>query len=80
MNDVVIIKKRQETKTVDKVSITGDVKDADGNPLPGATVLLKGTSLGVATDATGKFKLEIPAQKEMILILILSEWQARPSR
>ena len=39
-----------------------------GNPLPGATVLLKGTSLGVATDATGKFKLEIPAQKEMILI------------
>ena len=68
VNDVVIIKKRQETKTVDKVSITGDVKDADGNPLPGATVLLKGTSLGVATDATGKFKLEIPAQKEMILI------------
>lgn len=68
VNDVVIIKKRQETKTVDKVSITGDVKDADGNPLPGATVLLKGTSLGVATDATGKFKLEIPAQKEMVLI------------
>lgn len=31
VNDVVIIKKRQETKTVDKVSITGDVKDADGN-------------------------------------------------
>ena len=29
VNDVVIIKKRQETKTVDKVSITGDVKDAD---------------------------------------------------
>ena len=41
VNDVVVIKKRQETKGVEKITITGEIKDEDGNPLPGATVLLK---------------------------------------
>lgn len=31
------------------IVITGEVKDADGEPLPGVTVVLKGTSLGCAT-------------------------------
>ena len=68
VNDVVVIKKRQETKTVEKITITGEVKDEEGTPLAGATVLLKGTTLGVATDVDGKYKLEIPVQKEMVLI------------
>lgn len=69
VNDVVVIKKRQETKAVEKITITGVVTDEEGTPLAGATVLLKGTSVGVATDMDGKFKLEIPVQKDMVLIV-----------
>ena len=50
------------------IVITGEVKDADGEPLPGVTVVLKGTSLGCATGTDGKFRLEIPEQKEMMLL------------
>ena len=50
------------------IVITGEVKDADGEPLPGVTVVLKGTSLGCATGTDGKFRLEIPEQKEMVLL------------
>ena len=36
-------------------TITGVVTDADdGSPLPGVSVVIKGTHLGTATDAMGK--------------------------
>jgi TonB-linked SusC/RagA family outer membrane protein len=42
------------------VTITGTVLDEKGDGMPGATVVLKGTSLGTSTDADGKFSLRIP--------------------
>jgi TonB-linked SusC/RagA family outer membrane protein len=40
--------------------IDGKVTTADGEPLPGVTVLLKGTSNGVSTKYDGTFSLEVP--------------------
>ncbi|KAA5549123.1 SusC/RagA family TonB-linked outer membrane protein [Adhaeribacter rhizoryzae] len=40
--------------------ITGRVTSASGEPLPGVTVLLKGTSNGTATDVDGKYSLSVP--------------------
>jgi TonB-linked SusC/RagA family outer membrane protein len=37
--------------------ITGTVSDTDGNPVPGATVSVKGTSLGTITDMDGKYSI-----------------------
>ena len=39
------------------VKVTGKVTDANGNPMPGVTVMVKGTSTGTVTDADGKFEL-----------------------
>ncbi|NBU72564.1 MAG: hypothetical protein EBS53_14170, partial [Bacteroidetes bacterium] len=40
-------------------SIRGEVRDArNGQPLTGASVVLKGTSLGATTDLNGKFTLQ----------------------
>lgn len=40
--------------------LTGVVKDETGAVIPGATVLIKGTSTGLSTDMEGKFTLELP--------------------
>ncbi len=40
--------------------MSGTVKDKKGEPLPGVTVLIKGTSVGVVSDIEGKFKIAIP--------------------
>ena len=40
--------------------LTGKVTDEEGMPLPGVTVLIKGTQLGTATDADGKYELTVP--------------------
>ena len=37
--------------------ISGTVSDENGVPLPGATVLIQGTSTGVSTDFDGNFSL-----------------------
>ncbi|MFK7811632.1 MAG: TonB-dependent receptor [Maribacter sp.] len=42
-------------------TITGTVIDGDsGDPLPGASVVVKGTNVGVATDFDGNFSIEAP--------------------
>ncbi len=38
-------------------SVSGKVTDASGTPLPGASVVIKGTTTGVLTDATGNYSL-----------------------
>ena len=40
--------------------ITGKVTDKQGTPLPGVTVLIKGTSTGVSTDVDGKYAIVVP--------------------
>ncbi|PIQ19779.1 MAG: SusC/RagA family TonB-linked outer membrane protein, partial [Cytophagales bacterium CG18_big_fil_WC_8_21_14_2_50_42_9] len=42
-------------------NITGKVSGENGEGLPGVTVLIKGTTNGTATDATGNFSLNAPA-------------------
>ncbi len=42
------------------VTVTGRVTDDTGAALPGVTVVLKGTSRGTSTDASGNFSLSVP--------------------
>ena len=43
------------------VNVSGHVKDESGEPLPGATVMIRGTSTGVTADANGAFKIKADA-------------------
>ena len=42
-------------------TVTGKIADASGNPIPGATVIIKGQKTGTVTDMDGKFTLKAPA-------------------
>ena len=48
--------------------IKGKVIDERGNPLPGATVLAKGTTKAVLTDFDGKFTIDMPANSTRLVI------------
>lgn len=42
--------------------VTGTVTDVEGTPLPGVTVVIKGTTRGTSTDAAGKYTIaDVPA-------------------
>ena len=48
------------TEPVLEQDISGKVTDEAGEPLPGASVLVKGTSIGVITDADGNYRISVP--------------------
>ncbi len=58
---------QQETEK-EATKITGHVVDKQGHPLPGVTVLVKGTSVGVVTDINGDYSIVLPEIKEPILV------------
>ena len=60
--DNTVVIRPQETKPdpVQQRVVKGVVVDVQGLPLPGVTVLLKGTTLGASTDMDGKFTLSFP--------------------
>jgi TonB-linked SusC/RagA family outer membrane protein len=39
--------------------ITGIIQDGNGEPIPGASVLVKGTTIGTVTDLSGSFVLDV---------------------
>lgn len=59
----------QVTKAAEqqKKEITGSVKDSQGLPLPGVTVAVKGTTTGTTTNASGQFKLSVPADAKALV-------------
>nr|WP_315011158.1 SusC/RagA family TonB-linked outer membrane protein [uncultured Capnocytophaga sp.] len=48
-------------------TVTGVVKDEAGTPLPGASVQVKGTSHGVATDFDGKYSIKVPNDSAVLV-------------
>ena len=48
------------------ISVSGTVIDENGEPLIGATVQQKGTSVGTATDFDGKFTLQVPSKSTLV--------------
>nr|WP_306447635.1 SusC/RagA family TonB-linked outer membrane protein [Odoribacter splanchnicus] len=72
VDQVVVIRKGKtvyvsEAPQVVRV-LQGTVRDSGGRPLPGVTVRIKGTTLGVATDQGGRYRLELPAGKDLRIL------------
>ena len=57
----ILLTRRQVAPQNRSVTVTGRVTDAKGQPVIGASVIVRGTTLGVSTDADGRFTLEVPA-------------------
>jgi len=55
----------------EKKEVKGKVLDDEGSPLPGTSVVLKGTTNGTKSDSKGYFKLEgVPDNGELILSFV----------
>ena len=55
----------QQTKTV-----TGQVVDETGEPVIGASVVVEGTTNGTITDFDGKFALQVPSGKKVVISFV----------
>jgi len=51
----------------DQKTVTGRVTDGSGMPVPGVTVLLRGTTKGTVTDADGKYTIQAGANDRVLV-------------
>jgi TonB-linked SusC/RagA family outer membrane protein len=61
-----------------RIRVAGRVTDNAGLPVPGVTVLIEGTTTGVATDIDGTYTIETPADAILLFSAIGMESQRIP--
>lgn len=66
---IVVGPRQQEAEQVSVRTIRGKVSDEQGNPLPGVTVIIKGTNVGTATDINGHYSMNLPAAASNSLLI-----------
>ncbi|TKG95436.1 TonB-dependent receptor [Puteibacter caeruleilacunae] len=67
-NVVITSKASKSTKKPAAIKkINGKVTDNTGEPLPGVSVIVKGTTIGVTTDFDGNYALSIPDNAEVVV-------------
>ena len=54
----IILTKRNDAGK--STTVTGIIRDTSGSPIVGATVVIRGTSIGVSSGADGAFSLQVP--------------------
>lgn len=52
------------------VTVNGIINDESGMPVPGATIVLKGTTKSTASDFDGKFQLQVPSNGVLTVTFI----------
>ncbi len=69
--NVVVIRKKdpvfEQPLQQEKKTITGQVTDEDGNPFPGANIIVKGTTIGTVTDIEGNYTISVPIDKKILV-------------
>ena len=68
VDKIVIIRKLAVSQQKKEIKITGKVTDEKKLPIPGATVIVKGSTVGTATDADGKYMLKLPEMKDLAIL------------
>ena len=73
MNDVVVIKDEivvaVDTARGKQQVFKGIVKDKMGDPLPGVTILIEGTTIGCATDINGRYSLALSGNAKGVVLV-----------
>lgn len=65
----VILTVGNSTQQMEK-TVTGTVADAQGEPIPGANIVVKGTTNGVTSDIDGKFVIQVPDNSTLLVSFI----------
>lgn len=58
---------KEYIKSVLQTSVSGKVVDSNGEPLPGVTILVKGSSNGTSTDFDGNYSIDVENSNDVLV-------------
>src|SRR5258705_1300152 len=70
---IIIFLSALQSASAQSGTLKGIVKDANGNPLPGASITVKGTKLGTATDLNGNYLLKLPSGQYTVVATFVGQ-------
>ena len=65
---------------LEDITVSGRVTDETNEPLPGVSVLIKGTSQGTTTNIDGKYSLQVPENATLVFSFVGMQTQEVPVR
>ena len=71
INRFIVISADQLNSAQQSKTVSGRVTDSSGTPLPGVTVLVKGTTQGIVTDVDGKYSIaNVPGDATLVFSFV----------
>jgi TonB family protein len=67
------INDEQISESLEIFEITAEIVDEYGNPIPGVSVVIKGTTVGTITNSEGVFNLKLPLVNDLVLSYVGKE-------
>ena len=67
-----------QTEQAAKISVSGTVRDASGQPVPGAGIFEKGTTNGTVSGADGRFSLTVESDATLVISCIGAPMEQNP--
>jgi TonB-linked SusC/RagA family outer membrane protein len=72
--------KTERASTNEIIVISGTVTSAEGTPMPGVNIIVKGTTTGTTTDTDGKYSLSVDENATLIFSFIgYTSWEVKVS-
>lgn len=80
VGDLILITDKVLKQTVKEnlMKVSGRVTDEQGNPIPGATILIHGTTTGVASDENGRYELDVQPEDVLVISFIGYKTEVKP--
>jgi hypothetical protein len=61
------------TALAQKTTVAGKVTDPTGQPIPGATIMEKGTKNGTVANSSGDFTMSVDSKSKLVIVVAMSE-------
>ena len=70
IDDLQILLSQKKFDSKAPATITGFVTDVSQQPVIGASIIVKGTTIGTTTDVDGSYKLQLPRSAEPLILIV----------
>ena len=70
IDNLQILLSQKESENKAPATITGFVTDVSQQPIIGASIIVKGTTIGTTTNVDGSYKLQLPRSAEPLILIV----------
>lgn len=68
VEDYIVVHRLTPSQQTERKTVKGKITDEKGQPMPGVTIVVKGTSTGVSSDSKGEYTITTAGELEVLMV------------